>query len=334
MWKIRNETPYATERTWARDINGVHIWIVVVKATFDIKPDGALSLSDRQLEPLLAPEYIGEPGLSSLRYDADLVPAKPTTDILLNATAYAPGGRPSVDFLVEARIAGMRKIVRVRGIRAWSYDALDNEPSAPEPVTQLPIRYERAYGGHDETDPDPRNQKLDLRNPVGCGVATRTSHLRGRLAPNFEYPSGTIEKTGPAGFGPIASFWSPRREWSGTYDQEWQEKRLPLLPLDWDPRSLLCSPKDQQPDRHLRGDEQVELVNLTPNGYLCFTLPRIHFNFSTRVAGRIENHRSQIASVIIEPDHPRVIIVWQSCLPCVSGVDYLDETTVREKRNI
>lgn len=315
-------------------MNGMHVWVTVVKATFDIKPDGSLSLSDEQLEPLLVPEYTGEPGKSSLRYDADLVTVKPTTDIVLNATAYAPGGLPSVDFLVEARVACVHKVIRVRGLREWSYNALDNEPSAPEPVTQLSIVYERAYGGYDNTDPDPRNQKLDSRNPVGCGVAVRASHLRGSQAPNFEYPSGRIEKAGPAGFGPIDCFWTPRRELSGTYDQAWQEKRLPLLPLDWDPHSLLCSPKDQQPGRHLRGGEQVELINLTLAGYLRFTLPRIHFDFNTRIAGRIENHRSQLATVIIEPNYPRVIMVWQSSLQCVRDIDYLDETTVREKRNI
>jgi hypothetical protein len=330
MWRVRNETPYSAGRAWGRDKDGVHEWIVAVKGTFDIRPHGCVSLADKQIEALLAPEYYGEPGTSSLRYDADIVATKPTTDVVLNATAYAPHGRPSSSFHVEARIGPIHKVLRVVGNRRWTEGAFQ-EITDPEPVTRVPIVYERAFGGYDSADPDPARQRMDMRNPVGCGLALR-DHRRGRPLPNFEYPGGNLEKSGPAGFGAIDSFWSPRREWSGTYDKAWQESRLPLLPLDWDPRSLLCSPHDQQPQSYLRGGEPVELINLTESGRLRFELPRAHFGFSTRISGRTEEHRSRLATVIIEPDYPRVIMVWQSSLQCRTDVDYLDETVVREKR--
>jgi hypothetical protein len=333
MWRVRNYTPYKAGRGWGRDKDGVHEWIVAVKGTFDIKPDGGVTLADEQVEPLPLPEYNGEPGVSSLRYDADIVGPKPTTDVVLNATAYAPNGRPSTNFLVEARVGGAHKVLRVVGTRMWS-EGLFREVSEPEPITQIPIVYERAYGGYDCTDPDPKNQRMDTRNPVGCGVVAQTSHRSGQPLPNFEYPKGSIEKAGPAGFGAIDSFWSPRREYGGTYDKAWQESRLPLLPLNWDSRSLLCSPEDQQPDTYLHGGELVELINLTADGKLRFTLPKAYFTFSTRIAGRIEEHRSRLSTVIIEPDHPRGIMVWQSSLTCRTDVDYLDETIVREKRYI
>ena len=79
MWAITNRTPYKVGKTWGRDKDGIHEWVVAVKGTFDIKPDGSLKLADEQLEPLLLPEYTGEAGVSSLRYDADLVAPKPTT---------------------------------------------------------------------------------------------------------------------------------------------------------------------------------------------------------------------------------------------------------------
>lgn len=330
MWRVRNSTPYRVDRGWGRDKDGVHEWIVVVKGTFDIKPDGSTALAEEQVEPLLLPEYTGEPGYSSLRYDADIVAAKPTTDVILNATAFAPGGRPSTSFMVEARVGSIRKALRVIGDRIWTEGLLD-EVTEPEPVTKVPIVYERAWGGSDLSDPDPERQRRDPRNPVGHGVVARASSRRGQPLPNFEYPGGDAAKTGPAGFGPIDSFWSPRREFGGTYDAEWQESRLPLLPIDWDPRSLLCSPPDQQPETHLRGGELVELTNLTEDGWLRFTLPRAYFSFTTHISGRTEEHRSRLATVIIEPDFPRVIMVWQSVLKCRTDVDYLDETIVREK---
>ena len=109
MWRVINHTPYKAESTWGRDKDGVHEWIVAVKGTFDIKPDGSLNLADEQLEPLLLPEYNGEAGVSSLRYDADLVAPKPTTDIVLNGTAYAPKGRPKTEFLVSLRVGEVQR---------------------------------------------------------------------------------------------------------------------------------------------------------------------------------------------------------------------------------
>ena len=221
MWSITNHTPYKVESTWGRDKDGVHEWIVAVKGTYDIKADGSLELAAEQIEPLLAPEYNGDPGLSSLRYDADLVAPKPTTDVVFNATAYAPKGRPSTDFLVGVKVGSVQKMIRVKGNRIWSKGLLGGASSA-EPITQLPIVYERAYGGYDHQDPDPKRHRMDPRNPVGRGVVAQSSHRVGQVMPNFEYPGGSLEKAGPAGFGAIDSFWSPRREFNGTYDQAWQ----------------------------------------------------------------------------------------------------------------
>ncbi len=315
-----------------RDLEGVHQWIVIVKATFAIHPEGTLVLADEQVEPLLAPEYHGEAGASSLRYDADLIAPKPTTDVVINATAYAPRRQASADFLVSARVDRTHKVIRVRGNRYWHRSILGEvTASAAQPIIQLPIVYERAYGGFDRTDPDPKKQRLDTRNPVGTGVATRPAHLLDQSVPNLEHPSGAIEHAGPAGFGAIASYWSPRVELCGTYDRAWEIERKPLLPRDWNARSLLCAPADQQSQNHLRGGEEVELVNMTPSGRLRFALPKHYFAFTTYFGAKSQEHRGQLVSVIIEPDHPRVIMVWQTVLHVRSAIDYLDETVVIEK---
>jgi hypothetical protein len=276
-------------------------------------------------------EYNGQPGASSLRYDADLVGAKPTTDIVINGTAYAPKGRSSTDFKVSAQVGPVRKTIRVRGNREWRRGALGVRPSTVEPVTEVPIVYERAYGGYDQTDPDPRKQHLDTRNPVGCGAAAKADHLVGQPVPNFEYPSASLDKAGPAGFGAIDSFWTPRRELNGTYDKMWEQKRRPLLPDDWDPRSRLCAPVDQQPKAPLRGGEPVALVNLTRSGALHFALPEVFLTFSTRSGKRTEERHGRLTTVVIEPDFPRVLMVWSSVLTCRTDVDYLDETVINEK---
>ncbi|MBA54408.1 MAG: hypothetical protein CMK89_08140 [Pseudomonadales bacterium] len=331
MWALNNKTPFAAERTWGRDLNGWHQWIVAVKATYDILPDGELELAEEQAEPLFAPEYFGEPGLSSLQYEADLIPTKPTTDIIVNGTAYAPGGKPSTEFAVALRANGKQKALRVLGERYWEQGLTGLKPSKPQPVTAVPIRYEKAFGGWDRSNPNPAKQKWDPRNPVGSSLIQNDEQL-GKTLHQFEYLEGSPHKTGPAGFGAIDSFWSPRSQHIGTYDKAWQENRHPLLPLDWKPQSLQCAPQDQQTEKPLRGGENIELFNLTPDGQLAFQLPRVYLAFSTQIDGRTEEHRAQISSVIIEPDQRKLKLVWNSVLLCRNEGDYLEQTTIRQKR--
>src|ERR1044071_8931244 len=161
MWTVSNNTPYKASGSWGRDKDGVHEWIVAVKATYDIRADGNVVIAEQQVEPLLAPEFNGKDGASSLHYDAALVATKPTTDVLINGTAYAPNGRATTHFLIEMRIAELHKVLRVFGDRTWGDGPFDDVPSPPEPVMEVPIVYERAYGGYDLTDPDPRKQAID-----------------------------------------------------------------------------------------------------------------------------------------------------------------------------
>jgi hypothetical protein len=99
MWQVDNRTPFAAERGWVRDRNGAEIWLVAVKCTFDIRPDGSTEVAKEQPPVLRMPEHTGEPGKSSLRYENDLVLTKTTTDIIVVGHAYAPRGRPTTQML-------------------------------------------------------------------------------------------------------------------------------------------------------------------------------------------------------------------------------------------
>lgn len=179
MWTLVNRTPYAADRTWVQDPDGTKRWVVVVKATFGIHADGRLTLADEQLPPLLAPEYHGVDGASSLRYEADLVPPKPGTDVVLVGHAYAPGGRPATHVPVALGVGSQRKILAVTGDRVWKRSLVGTVvPSAPVPFLRLPLVYERAYGGHDACSSDPEAQRMFAENPVGIGHVAHRASLR------------------------------------------------------------------------------------------------------------------------------------------------------------
>jgi hypothetical protein len=332
MWALKNRTSYAAERNWTRDKSGVHHWLVAVKATFDIATDGKLAIADEQIPPVLAPVYYGEPGLSSLRYDSDLLAMKPGTDIIVNAHSHAPGGKPATQVDVTLRIDKLNKTLRVNGPRVYAFNMGFLTCTAAQPFTTQPIRYEWAYGGSDFSDPDPKNHRIDPRNPIGKSFTVREPNLKGQPVHSVEFPSGNAAKMGPAGFGAIDRSWTPRREYAGTYDDKWENTKKPLLPDDYDDRFGMCAPADQLPPEPLRGGERVELTNMTPHGSLKFELPKGYFVFTTRFGSRTEDHRSRLGLVLIEPDDMRLIMVWQTALRVPARqTEQLDETTIVEK---
>jgi hypothetical protein len=333
VWALNNRTSYAAERNWTRDKSGAHLWIVAVRATFDIARSGKLGLSDVQKPPVLAPEYFGKPGESSLRADSDLLAMKPCTDVVLDAHAHVPGGKRASQVSVSMRIAQVTKTLLVHGDRVYYKSPTGGlTTSSPQPFSTRAIRYEAAYGGADRSATDPSQHAHDARNPVGVGFALEESRLVYKPAPSIEYPNADPTKTGPAGFGPIDPAWSPRRERAGTYDAQWEKKKRPLLPDDYDDLFASSAPDDQRAQQHLRGGERVELQNLTPESQLRFELPKLYFTFSTHFGDRAEEHRSRLTSVFIEPEHRRVSLVWQTQLQVAPKDDeYLDYTVIREK---
>jgi hypothetical protein len=331
VWAIDNKTAYAVERNWVRDKHGEHHWVVAIKASFDIEPKGLLKLADEQAPPVLAPEYFGEPGKSALRFDTDVGLKKPATDVLVNAHAHAPQGKEAEVIQVSLVLGGMRKALLVHGDRVHQTLGGVHSITRAAPFLTRAIRYEMAYGGTDLSDPDPRRHTFDERNPVGRG-AQPPAALKNQAAYAIEYPSGDPAKRGPAGFGAIDAWWAPRAQYAGTYDESWVKSQKPFLPLDFDERFTLCSPADQRPKGYLTGGEPVELLNMSVEGRMQFTLPKLRFRLETRFGARKEEHAADLVSVIIEPEPRKLVLVWQSTLSVKArDCDYLDQTLVIEE---
>ena len=345
MWQVDNRTPFAAERGWVRDRNGAEVWLVAVKATFDILEDGSTAPAKEQPPVLRLPEFHGEPYKSSIKYDADLVLTKRCTDILVVGHAHAPPGSAVTQLDCGFKVGGLQKVLRVFGDRRWGARGA----SDPEPFRKMPLVYERAYGGVDAKSETPERD-WDWRNPVGTGYAVSARNAQGLRLPNIEDPKNLIkswdDRPSPAGFGAIASHWQPRVGFGGTYDEQWQKTRAPLLAADLDDRFFQSAPADQQANGFLRGREPVILLNLTPrghwdgrNGRLQFNLPRLFLGFETRFYdGSREIHKNRaLHTVILEPDQeegPRVSLVWHSALPCHFKVQKLERTVITLKTDL
>jgi hypothetical protein len=335
MWQLENRTPYAAERTWVRDRDGAEIWLVAVKCSFDISPDGETSVAPEQPPVAQAPVFVDEAAPQpSLLYEMDLVRTKLTTDVLLIGNAHAPGGVPVTQLDVGLRVGPIAKRLRVTGDRVW----LGGAPSEPEPFSTMPLVWERAYGGVDPWTRDAPLPQFDVRNPAGTGFVMEAAHAEGVRLPNIEYPDQCVrawsDRPEPAGFGPLCNHWQPRAGFAGTYDEAWQRDRLPLLPVDFDDRHYQCAPVDQQAPQFLVGDEPVLMVHLAQQSEIRFALPRVLLGFETFFSDGMQvlHERPQLHTVILEPAVMRVSLVWHSALPCHPKVHKLLKTRIVEKR--
>lgn len=332
MWEIENRTPFAAERAWVRDRDGSEVWLVAVKCTFDIAPDGSTRICAEQPPLMRAPEYSGEPGASSLLCDADLLLKKTTTDVIAIGHAYAPYGQPVTALDATLCVGPIRKRLRVFGDRVWTAVGA----SSPMPFVKMPLLYERAYGGRDPLSQTPE-QDWDARNPVGTGFAMDANSANECRLPNFEYPDQLIgswrDRPEPAGFGAVSSHWLPRQKLSGTYDDRWMKERQPLLPEDLDDRFFQCAPADQQTPEFLRGGEVMELHNLSSEPLLRTVLPRVFLRFNTSFAtGETTTHPpANLHTVLVDTDRCRVSLVWHSALPCHHQVHRLERTVITVK---
>lgn len=204
-------------------------------------------------------------------------PVKSRSDILLLGTAHAPSGTPTKRMDIGLRVGTVEKRLRVVGDRKWQFGStfsLTPTPTEPQPFTTMPITYDRAFGGYDEAA-----AAFEPRNPTGRGfIAAKTKEsVHDKPLPNIEDPADPIKswdsKPQPAGFGPIDPGWLPRRKFLGTYDEKYMEERHPLPPEDFSLEFFNSAHPDLQVAGYLRGDEEVELKNLTPEGQVRFRLP-------------------------------------------------------------
>ena len=337
MLEIKNHTYFETGLAPAMGKDGLDYAAFVIKGTFGIPTNGSEAvLADEQAPVVVADENYGDPGFSSVKYEMDTCLMKPGTDVVLVGSALPQQTARRVD--VGLQVGPVKKVVRVFGDRRWERSLGRWRMSEPEPFDAMPLVYERAYGGRDETHDNEKKHKFEPRNPVGTGFAARRSsaRLEGLMLPNLEDPreliSGWKDKPEPAGFGFVGRHWEPRIGFGGTYDEAWQNDRCPFLPDDFDERFFNGAARGLVTKKHLTGGEAVRVVNASSAGELRFTLPRREFDITASIKGELSEHGCVLDTVIIEPGDDRMILTWRATIPCPRKFLYIDHVRVRERK--
>lgn len=337
MWTLNNTSPFAAERAWVRDVDGAEVWLVAIRGSFTCAGDGRLTLAEEQTDVQRLPLFRDDNEASSLVLDTDLCLAKVATDVLLAGSALAPGDRPVSALDVRLELAGhIDKTLRVTGDRVWQAQMGLLRASPPAEFTQMPLIYERAAGGLDVSTLNSDAPLWDTRNPVGAGYSAVSALAEGLPLPNLEYPSRPMtdyrRPPAPTGVGPVAGHWAPRVAYAGTYDDQWQRHRHPLLPEDFDLRFYQCAPQDQQMSGFARGGEWLSVTHMCAEGVWRTRLPRVslwvdvHFNSGRKVRCRPVMH-----TVLVKPLERRLEVTWHSHLRCHADAFQLREAVVKHK---
>ena len=331
--EIKNESPFEVEVLHLADRDGVPVAVAVTKATYSIQPRG-LVLADEQQPIFHAGQFNAEPGKSSYRYEPECAYFKPGTDVALVANAVAPGG-PVTQQTVEFSVGALRKTAVVVGDRFWHNGFTGSRLVGPKPFLELPLVYERAFGGWDRSHPDPNRQVPDTRNPMGCGFQRKFAAGEDQLPlPNIEDPSDRISdmdsRPNPVGFGFINPDWQPRVLFAGTYDDAWMANRMPALPADFDLRFFNAASPGLVADRRLTGNEVVRVVGCSHEQVLSFFLPGTSPpSCRFTIAGRPSTVlTAEFDTLVVNTIERIVILTWRCHVQIPRGPEQLLELQV------
>lgn len=308
--QIINGTPYAMERAVILDRHGHETLLVVLKGTFAFA-EGQLTLAAEQAPLTVADQYHGDPQSTSVRIATDMLPRRPATGITLNGHARSLRG-PVPGMPVSLRVGNLYRKVVVIGDRV-GYANVDR----PQPFEVMPLKWEHAFGGVDLSHDDPGQHEGHPDNPVGKGFIARRSRLDPDAVPlpNIEHPDQRLRKPGDrpaaAGFGPVAPFWLPRRQYGGTYGDAWVRERAPLLPDDFDERFLQAAPAGLVADGYLAGNEEVEIQGMTQEGSVRFRLEVKRPSLGLRLARKGVRAEPALESIHFDTDQRLVHCTWK-----------------------
>jgi hypothetical protein len=277
--EVINDTPFEVEALpFSNGPNGKPVLTVIVKGTFDIRPNEVVEVAAEQIPIAFGDELYDEKQGGSVKFESDVAPFKPRADIVLVGRAHVPRGGSALALDVSLRVGQVKKTIRVFGDRRWKFSGplMSEHPTKPEPFTTMEITYERAFGGIDK-----EGGRFCAENLVGRGFFAKKSKkvIGGALLPNIEDPQKLIkawkDHPMPVGFGFYGRAWKPRSGYLGTYDDKWREERSPDPPEDFKFDYHNAAHPDLQVNGYLKGNEEVELINLTSDGSIRFKLPGV-----------------------------------------------------------
>ena len=359
---MKNKKPGDNTILPGSNYRGEEILSVLIKRSYNFHYDQICSRCEEDNKLLSGDVYFDEEN-TSVKYEHDYVPVKNRTDVVVNAKAYSPTGRPKHYFMASVQLDNVIKRLLICGNRTVEKHSFGTiKFSDPEPFVEMDINYEHAYGGTDYLA-DPEIPYAYPRNPIGKGFIVDANHIEsdGFFLPNIEDPKDIVTpenicvkkfenwqyQPAPQGFGWYNKLWYPRVSYTGLlpnyqeYEKELRQRYSNYVPegqKDEYTQTEIpqinfsyyngASPGLQLPFLH--GNEEITLANLTKENNTCtFALPNeipgIHFDFGFGV----NDIQPVLHTVMIEAEKKTVDLVWCGSVT-YPGMQWLPEMKVSD----
>lgn len=218
-----------------------------------------------------------------------------------------PGGT------VHIEVGSLSKTLSVFGDRYWSVAGF----TGPEPITAMPIRYERAFGG-----------KPSKANPVGKGLGeVSVEGVKRTPLPNVEYHhqimTAASDRPPPASLNRVESTWPIRQALAGTYDQKYIEERMPGFPQDLDPLYFNDATRDQWFDGFLSGNEPFQLTGMnldypTLSGQLPGVRARLFVEVEQEQGSVFQELENELDTVWFFPNENLGVLIHRASYPALT----------------
>lgn len=324
---LANATRFAARGIPNLSETGEDLLLVVVKGSFELTPSGGVVVAAEPNPVRLVDEpFDSEAVQSSLRYASDASLPKRGLDVVVVGDAVSPEPVAAID--VEVQVGEHPAQLRVHGARYYDIGPVGVAIGGADAFERATLCYEKAYGGSSAD-----NSLVELRNPVGRGVALSERELIGTLAPQLEHPARphrlARDRHTPWSFGPLPSHWQPRAGFFGTLDEAWRKKRMPLPPTDYDCRFNNVAHSCLQLAKAPAVGAPVAVAGMHAEGVVRFALP----SFTLGLTGLYESgRRSQRAvadTLMVEPNERRFELVARAVFP-IGRTNLLREVRVDE----
>ena len=229
--------------------------------------------------------------------------------VLGSARCRQPTPRTKAAFTV----GDFTRSIDVLGDRRWirgSDGALI--PSAPEPFTEMPLDWSRAYGGTVEHRGVPVAHTM---NPVGRGSYPDEASAEGRHLPNLEDPTETIRRWSdgptPAAWGPIARA-QPWQMQEAVRQARWNQGEVPTREA-FSRMARSCTPAAAVPRNVaplVRGDESVTIA--LGDDRWDFTLPGWNLQVRVDVGAERFVRRAVVSGLWFVADTQLLVVTFRS----------------------
>ncbi|VEJ56332.1 DUF2169 family type VI secretion system accessory protein [Pragia fontium] len=328
--KLTNHTAFTADYIFDNTKDGRELLVIVIKSTYELPElDQEPQVAPVQLSLTQADECTGEPGYSATLLESDYVSYKPCCDVLLNGCAWSFDGLPKEEVIVSLEVGPISKSFTVKGHRTWG-------KKKPQPFISLPISYDTAFGGTDESEP--KKLRFYRENPIGTGYSYHKKNINEMLLPNTEETGQPVTKPDgkyrPMSFGSISRTSPLRVQYAGTYDEKWRENVMPFMPADFDFRFFQTAPLDQQMP-YIKGGEPVRLHNLSVKGEIRFCLPTQKLSILV-VPYHDESYvvTPVIDTLIIEPEANHFSLISRIAVPLKNDYFDIEEVVVGKNSDI